>query len=141
MIILHSDHNPVKKNFVFTYKGQAVGYIGYTVFDKEQNIYSGGSYIGEPKKCPVSAGAYLAFTANEYAYMKLGYEKMCTEVFADNKKAVKLNKLLGWKPNHDYDYYVMKDGNKKLVFKGFCVKEDWENVRTELSDLLSGDDG
>ena len=28
--------DPVKKNFVFTYKGQAVGYIGYTVLIKKK---------------------------------------------------------------------------------------------------------
>ena len=128
----------VKKNFVFTYKEQAVGYLGYSVFDKEKNIYCGGAYIGAPEKCPVSAGVFLAYMSNECAYEKLDFEKMCIEVFAENKKAVKLNEIFGWKPNHDYDYYVMKDGEKKLVWRAFSTKKDWEKVRYEFSDLLLG---
>ena len=130
--------DPIKKNFIFTYEGQSVGYLGYSVFDKDNNIYSGGSYIGEQQKCPIDAGVFLFYISSEYAYTKLGIEKTCTEVLAENKRALRLNKFFGWKPNHDYDYYVMKDGKKKLVYRGFNSKKDWEERKEQFLDLIQG---
>ena len=130
--------DPVKKNFVFTYKGQAVGYIGYTVFDKEQNIYSVGSYIGEPKKCPVNAGLFLEYVCSAYGFTKLKIPKICIEIFADNKKAFEINMALGFNLDTAEKYYVMKDGEKRLVVRNFVDKEDWAKGRQDFLDLFLG---
>lgn len=135
---IHNDS--IKKNFIFTYEGKAVGYMGYSVFDKDKNIYSAGSYIGEPSKCPVNAGLFLFYISAEYAYTTLNIETLCIEVLADNKKVLKIHQSLGWKPDHDYDSYVMKDGVQRLVLRGFGFKKDWENGRAEFLDLIQGDD-
>ena len=128
--------DPIKKYFVFTFKAEPVGYVGFGGLNLEARTCYGGSYIGAPDKCPRDAGMYLGFMAGDYAFSKFDIDRIDTEVFADNKRVVKLNELFGCVFDPAKSFYVEKDGERKLVLFGVTTRENWLKRRAELIELL-----
>lgn len=91
----NKNNNP-SKNLIFEYKGRPVGYIGYTEFDEENKSCSPGAYLGS-LEIPIDAGYVLFQTAIDYAFDILGMCILRTEVIEDNKRALQLDKMLGYR--------------------------------------------
>lgn len=127
----------IKRNFVFEYQGEPIGYIGYTEFDEEKHTCSPGAYMGENVNAPMEAALCLFYTSIEYAFTNLNMLRLNTDVFADNKRALKLDYFLGYERNSDEDHYVEKNGNKKLAYRLLMDKNKWLSHKMTLVDYLS----
>lgn len=130
---------PTRLHFMFTCNGQPIGYKGYSDVDFEARTCSGGSYIGELDKCPKDAGIYLFFMSVEYAFTKLGMERFEIDVFASNKKALRLDSFMGYEFDKINGYCVTKDGKQKLVYHGVLTKEKWMTRRVDVAEMLQFD--
>ena len=111
-------NDPIKKHFIFTHNDMPVGYRDYSGLDLARRTCYGSSYIGAPDKCPKDAGIFLFFMGIDYAFSHFDIDQDEADVFADNTKALKLNKFLGYEFDHTQDYFVTKDGEQKLVLHG-----------------------
>ena len=127
-------------HFIFTYNDQPIGYKAYTDVDFDARKCSGGSYIGEPDKWPKDAGIFLFFMSVDYAFSKLGMERFEIDVFASNRKALRLDAFMGYEFDRANGYHVTKDGEQRLVFHGVLTKDKWLARRAEVSDMLQLND-
>ena len=128
---------PIKRNLVFEYRDTPIGYIGYTEYDEEQNSCSPGAYLGENIEAPKDAALCLFYTSIEYAFMELNMQRLNTDVFADNKRALKLDKFLGYEIIVADDHYVQKNGKEKLTHRLVLTKEKWLRYKQSLRSYLS----
>lgn len=126
----------IKKNFIFSYNDLPLGYQGYSDIDLKNRTCSGGSYIGEREMCPKDAGIFLFFMGIDYAFLKLNIVETHIDVFADNKKALRLNEFLGYEFDLTNGYYIDKNERKQLVYKAVLTKNKWHKRREEVSEML-----
>ncbi len=114
-------------NFAFTYQGKLAGYTGCSQFDEARKTCNPGNYLGVGLKLPLDAGLYIGELFFEYAFLSLGILEMITEVFTDNKRVVKLNRLAG------YDIIgrkeVLKDHAMREVTIMSLTAEEWKKRR------------
>lgn len=127
----------LKRNFVFFYQGTPIGYIGYTEFDEDGHTCSPGAYLAPGINAPKEAALCLFYTSIDYAFEYLGMVRLNTDVFADNKRALKLDTFLGYEIIHDEDHHVTKNGQEKLVYRLVLDKEKWKKHKEELMPYIS----
>ena len=128
---------PIKRNLVFEYNETPIGYIGYTEFDDEKHTCSPGAYLGENIIAPKDAALCLFYASIDYAFTKLNMLKLNTDVFADNKRALKLDEFLGYEIIQSETHYIVKNGKEKLTYRLVLDKEKWLNHKKSLQSYLS----
>lgn len=119
---------PVKRHFVFEYQDRPVGYIGYNDFDEQTKTCTPGMYLGDRKAAPADAGLYLSYMSWKYAFEELGMEKLISEIFPRNKKALVMDDL-GERGNERSYYYIEKSGKKELVQRTEFTREEYFRER------------
>lgn len=120
-----NEHNDPPRNLIFEFKGMPIGYIGYTEYDEVNRSCSPGCYLGNIEKAPIDAGMTLFITTMEYAFDVLQMNFLKTEVFKSNNKAVKLDKLLGYRIIENIQ--VEKNDKIETVFIMELSHEQWKN--------------
>lgn len=108
----NKDNNPAR-NLIFEFKGRPVGYIGYTEYDEEKKICSPGAYLGRTD-VPIDVGYSLFRIAIDYAFVELGMRFLRTEVMESNRRALKLDQMLGYRVVGSNS--VLKDGKQVYTF-------------------------
>lgn len=114
--------NKPARNFIFYYKNIAIGYFGYS--DYHEEFCSPGGYIGDIANAPIDAALVLFSFGIEYAFKTLNMKYLQTEVFCENKKALKLDLLLGYKIIGENE--VIKNGKKTRTFILKINKDEWD---------------
>ena len=117
--------NPIKRNFVFEYKGTPVGYIGYTDFNPQDGICSPGLYIGEQKNLPPEAGIIIYYMSVVYAFEKFNMKRLDNFVLAKNEISMEISKFLGFKEYSEDNYSIQKDGQEEQVIHLALFREEW----------------
>ena len=85
---------------------------------------------------PPDAALCMFYTSIEYAFESLGMMRLNTDVFADNKRALKLDIFLGYEIAADGDHYVAKKGKNKLVHRLILNKDKWSQHKRELVEYV-----
>lgn len=111
-------------NFAFTYNDELAGYTGCSQYDEQNKTCNPGCYLRPDVNYPIDAGLYISEFFKEYAFMTLGITKMITEVFADNKRVVRLDKISGYKIIGEKE--ITKDNKNKKVYIMSLDYEDWK---------------
>lgn len=132
----HIEKHTPKRNFVFEYKEEAIGYIGYTDYDAITKKCCPGAYLGKIDVAPIDAGLYLAYMSIEYAFEKLYVDEVETFVFGTNKKALKINQFIGYKQYETGPTYCVKNGEKQEIILLALHREDWLKKKVELSTIV-----
>lgn len=127
----------IKRNFLFEYNKKPIGYIGYTEFDEKKHTCSPGAYLGESIIAPKDAALCLFYTSIEYAFTELNMLKLNTDVFADNKRALKLDKFLGYEILTSENRFITKNGQEKLTYRLVLDKEKWLIHKKTIQSYLS----
>lgn len=130
--------DPVKKNFIFSYKGTPSGYVGYSDFNENPSSCSPSVYLAPKAELPKNAGLYLFYLMNEYAFSRLNITVIKTEVFKDNKAAVLLNRLTGYEEDGGSEETIIKDGERKIVKHFALDKEQWLSLKNDLLNFITG---
>ena len=123
--------NPVKRNLIFEYQGRPVGYIGYTEYDEEKMSCSPGAYLGETD-VPIDAGLVLFYMALEYAFAALHMKRLETSVFKDNKKAMRIDKFLGYREIPGSEEIYVKNGKEEVAIRMEMLPEDWAEHKKQI---------
>ena len=127
------------RHLIFEHADRPIGYIGYTEYDEIRKTCSPGAYIGETERVPLDAGLNLFFLAVEYACMVLQMKQIETSVFSDNRKAIKLDELLGYKRLSGQDKIYEKNYEKKRAYRYAMTKDEWVARRPLFVDDVSCD--
>ena len=125
---------PIKKYFVFMYDDTPVGYSSCHGLDLERRTSYGGAYIGAPDKCPKDAGIFLFYMGIDNVFSNYDIVLSESKVFADNKRALRMNKIFGYEFDPSKSQYVDKDGESKLVLYGTLTGDHWFAIRDQLAD-------
>ena len=133
---LRQKDNHIKRNLVFEYKGKPIGYVGYTEYDEENATCSPGAYIGDENGAPAEAGFLLFYMAMDYAFFKLEMKVLKTDILADNKKAMRLDKFLGYEINKTESYFMQKNEQNIKVEKAYLTLESWIEKKEDLKDFV-----
>ncbi len=133
----HAEDTPPHA-LVFELDGRPLGYAGYTEFDEAHHSCSPGAYIGETEDVPMDAGLTLFFFCIDYAFQELAMERLETSVFADNRKARKIDEFLGYERLEGVDICYEKGGTKKKAYRYAMTKDAWQARRAEMLEILMG---
>ena len=123
----------LKRNFVFEYCGQPIGYIGYTEYDEENHTCSPGAYLGNVDDLPPEAALCLFYVSVDYPFRYLNMIRLNTDVFADNTRALKLDTLLGYDIVREQDHKVMKNGQERLAYRLVMTKDKWLKQKDKVA--------
>jgi len=126
-----SKYNP-KRNFVFEYQSIPIGYMGYTEFDEINKTCSPGAYLGECcGNIPIDAALYLFYYTVEYAFEVLKQKALITTVFKTNKRALKIDKILGYEIIDSKQ--VIKNNEIKDIYILKMTKEIWNKNKNNFN--------
>lgn len=128
-------YNP-KRNFIFEYKGEPIGYIGYSNYDEIAKKCSPGVYLGNYDVAPIEAGLYLMYMTVWYAFEELHMDRVETFIFKQNKKAIKINSFVGYKIDTSKSTFFSKNGQNQEVLFLVLTKDDWIVKKKELSTII-----
>ena len=128
---------PIKRNFVFTYQGKSIGYIGYTEYDEDCRTCSPGAYLGGVSNLPPDAALCLFYVSVDYAFQYMDMLQLNTDVFADNRRAIKLDTFLGYDIDHTQDHQVKKKGEEKLAYRLIMTKDKWLKQKENVAKYFS----
>lgn len=91
-----------------------------------------GVYIAEKAKRSIRLTMDLQWNLYAYAFDKLGMEKVCEEIFAENKAVLRILDLCGSKREGVLRNHVYKNGiYHDLAVRGI-LREEWEEMRGKL---------
>ncbi len=119
-----NEQNYPPRNLIFEYKGMPIGYIGYTDYDEDHKTCSPGCYLGDAAVIPIDAGFVLFVTTIDYAFKILDMKVLRTEVFKNNKRVVKLDKILGYRITNINK--VSKNGNLEETYTMELLHSEWD---------------
>lgn len=121
-----------RRQLIFQFNNRPIGYIGYNNFNEQQSICSPGAYLGETTEdIPIDAALYLFYFSIEYAFNFLKVKKLKTEVFKTNKKAWKLDKLLGYQITGED--VVLKNGVQAEIYILELDIKRWSDIKVNFS--------
>lgn len=110
----HEWFEKIKQNemplyFVFCYKNNSIGYMGYDIDWKNKICYP-SLYIGCIKGIKANAGIILGKMTINYAFEFLKMHKICAYVLANNERIQKLNNFIGYKNEGYLEQHFLKNG-------------------------------
>lgn len=123
---IKSAERPV--NFIFTYKGEDIGYIGYSGINWQSMFCYPGTYLGKFDKKNIMAGIILHEITIKYAFEYLHMHKLCSYVFAKNKRVRKINELLGYRQEGYFRKHFFKDNEYQDVVFLSVLQEEWLEI-------------
>lgn len=97
-----------------------VGYDGHKIHT--------GVYIAVKEKRSLKLTLYLQWNLYKYAFEKLGVDKVCEEVFCENKQVNRMLDMCGSKREGLLRHHVLKNGKYYDVVVRGILKEEWEEV-------------
>ena len=120
--------------YIFSYKGRAIGYIGYNDFVAGVSC-DPGMYIGEDEGIPITAGIAIFYMSTQYAFEKLGMEVVHSYVRDDNAKSVAGTELMKFTNVPEKDAVI-----QGVKFRWYeTSKESWEKNRENLKRFVVSD--
>lgn len=112
-------------HFIFYYKNNPIGFLGYNDIDVSSKVCHPSLYLGELDNLKANAGIILGKIAIKYAFENMKMHKICVEVLENNTHAYKLNLFLGYKNEGILKKQVYKNGKYiDVILQGY-LKEEW----------------
>lgn len=83
--------------FIVEYNGDKVGLINIKDVDREKKFGEGGVFIANEKYLNSDISFRMALCINDFAFETLSLSYLIAHILKDNLRAIKYNKLLGYK--------------------------------------------
>lgn len=131
-----SKKTKVKLSFIFEYNKIPIGYIGYQDLDFENQRVSIGLYLAESSNNILDAGIMISYFSLEYAFKELKINKIWTYVLKKNKKALKLNKYMGYLEEGMLRKHFLKSGILEDACLLGILKEEWNEKKIIIEKTL-----
>lgn len=125
-------------HLVFCYEERPIGYVGFSDWDETNQRCSASSYIGEAEGIPQDAGVFLDYLGLEYLFSHTEMNRVWSYVFAYNRRAYRLNLLLGYKDEGYLRQHFMKSGKLEDVHVVGILRADWQAAAEKIIALYGG---
>ncbi len=116
-----------QRNFVVEYRKLPIGYAGCGKFDEKDKSCSPGGYLAPGIKRPAMAGLFMIYMHLDHAFSSLHREWLKTDVFADNRRVLQLDLMLGYTIIPGGDYSIKRNGIERQIHKIAMSKTTWMN--------------
>ena len=126
------------RNFVFCYEDRPIGYMGFSDWDEKNKTCSSSSYIGRADEVPIDAGLFLDYMGLEYVFSQTEINKVWSYVFAHNKRAYRLNLLMGYKEEGYLRQHFLQNGKFQDVHVVGILRSEWKQEKERIDQLYGG---
>ncbi len=124
-----------QRYFMYEFKGQALGVVGFTELDR---INQNSSWAFYAAPCaPKGSGSRMEILALDYAFNKLGLHKLCCEVLAFNTSVIKLHEKFGFKVEGIFRDQYYREGSFIDIYCLGLLASEWEVAREAMIVKLS----
>jgi len=118
--------------WVIEVDGMPAGLISLVEYDDKTKTIHTGAYIAIKEKRSIKLAIYLQWNLYEYAFEKLGVEKVQEEVFTANFAVARILKMCGSKEEGIIRNQVFKNGEYYDVMVRGILKEEWKILKPQL---------
>lgn len=129
--------NTIKNNnhvkyWIVLLNGVKVGLIFLTDIDYVNKRCYWGYYIAEQFARGKGLARILECNINDFAFYKLGLNKLCQEILAFNERVVAIHKKFGSEIEGVFKQHIYKNGEFHDVVCMGIIKEKWDKFRESI---------
>lgn len=115
------------RHFIIGSGGQPIGYLSYSQIDPVHRRCLLGSYVGV-RDTPGRAASYLYWYVMDYAFYRLGLNKVVSEVLDTNPSLIKGLRLCGEREVGVLREHIRKDDGYHDVHVFEVLRRDWDKA-------------
>jgi hypothetical protein len=115
--------------WLIEFNGKKVGVVNFYDIDLKNHRAFWAYYIGDFTTRGKGLGRIIECNIYDYAFYKLGLNKLCCEVLSFNKKVVEIHKHFGSKIEGVFKQHIYKQNKFFDVVRMAILKEEWEVIR------------
>ena len=112
--------------------GVASGIASLVNLDETAKRIHTGVYIAEKKKRSLQLTMELQWNLYEYAFEVLHMEKVCEEIFSENKAVIRILDMCGSKKEGVLRNHVLKNGIYHDVVVRGILKQEWNCLKENI---------
>jgi len=127
-----------RRDWIVQADGVDVGVVSLYKIDYTNYKCEWGFYMNPAAAHGKGVGNHVALNIQEYVFDKLGMNKLCGEIMAENVLVVKWHQLLGATLEGKRKQHIFKNGHFHDVVVSGLLKYDWENKIKNKLDYIRG---
>lgn len=110
---------------------EPVGLLSFVDWDKHNSIIHTGVYIAVKEKRSIVLTVNLQLSMYEFAFEKLGVNKVSMEILSNNRNIINLNERLGATREGILRQAIKKDETYYDLYLLSVLKEEWPHVKNK----------
>ncbi len=112
------------RHWIISYQEKKIGLIYLTDIDVDARQCTWGFYIGDAASRML--GGLIPPCLFNHVFYDLGFRKIVAEIMDENKNAIRLNELFGFKPIARHKHPIHKYGRDHDVFVYELTENTWD---------------
>ncbi|WP_198305852.1 GNAT family N-acetyltransferase [Arcobacter vandammei] len=113
--------------FIINIENTDIGMVDVKNIDYSQKIAEGGIFIYDDKYLSSIYPLFASYLVINFVFDTLKLEKFKAQIMEDNKRAIRYNKSLGFKPTDEID---------GLLRTYYLVENDWTEAKNTIEILI-----
>ena len=115
--------------WIIEFDGIDIGVINLCDIDQSNKRCFWGYYIADTSFRGKGIARNLECNIYDYVFFKLGMNKLCGEVFEDNKMVIQIHQKFGSKIEGTFIAHIYKNGEYRNIVRIAILKEDWQAIK------------
>ena len=111
---------------------EPIGYVSLVDWDKHNNIIHTGVYIAVKEKRSMVLAVNLQLSMYEFAFEKLGVNKVSMEILGNNKNVISLNERLGAVREGILRQEIKKGEDYYDLYLLGVLKQEWQQIKNKI---------
>lgn len=121
---------------IFEKNAKPLGLVYFTEIDRDNLVCDWGFYLGVAS-LPKGTGLVMGFLGIDFAFNRLGLQKLHGEVLAFNIPSIKFHERLGFVLEYKLLKQIYRNGKYEDVFCFELKNIQWEKICTEIQQIIS----
>jgi len=128
--------DPTSRHWIVCCEGHDLGMVNLYSIDAESRRCYGGIYIADLNAQRMGYGVFAEYELLKNTFDVLGLNKICGEVLAFNRRAIRLNEKFGFQQEGLLREHVRKGGELVDVVLFAMLRSEWELQRAGIEDMV-----
>lgn len=121
--------DPTRRYWIIELDGEPVGLANLAEISQNDRKASWAFYLADPATRGKGLGAFVEVFVLDFAFRRLGLDKLCCEVLIENEAVWKTHESFGFVREALYRAHVWKAGVPRDVVGLGLLADEWEAVR------------
>ena len=126
-------NDPTKKYWIINLNNKNVGLVSLFDIDRHNKRCYWAYYLADPSSRGIGLGRLIELNVYTYVFEKLGLNKLCCEVLAQNQLVVKIHQKYGSKIEGIFRMHIYKNKIFNDIVCMGILKEEWEDIRENFT--------